>query len=168
MKLKIGILTIVNLIAFIALLYMFDIFGVVNYYTLMRNKIAPNESSLPQPPAEDEKYYDTNISTLYWYTDPVFNIIKGDNNYTTRAYNRVEDLIQAIHTNGGNLPESTNASSLSSSLMQVLGNQLKAWGFTYKHLDLSKEAFKQYVIDVIFVTNKAEGQKLINEWNQVK
>lgn len=42
MKFKIGILTIVNLIAFIALLYMFDIFGVVNYYTLMRNKIAPN------------------------------------------------------------------------------------------------------------------------------
>ena len=42
MRLKIAILTIVNLIAFIALLYMFDIFGVVNYYTLMRNKIAPN------------------------------------------------------------------------------------------------------------------------------
>lgn len=42
MKLKIAILTIVNLIAFIALLYMFDIFGVVNYYTLMRNRIAPN------------------------------------------------------------------------------------------------------------------------------
>ena len=42
MRLKIGILVIVNLIAFIALLYMFDIFGVVNYYTLMRNKIAPN------------------------------------------------------------------------------------------------------------------------------
>ena len=52
--------------------------------------------------------------------------------------------------------------------MQVLGNQLKAWGFTYKHLDLSKEAFKQYVIDVIFVTNKAEGQKLVNEWNKVR
>lgn len=132
------------------------------------NKIAPNESSLPQAPAEDDDYYDTNISTLYWFTDPVFNIIKGDNNYTTRAYNRVEDLIQAIHTNAGNLPDSTNASSLSSPLMQVLGNQLKAWGFTYKHLDLSKEAFKQYVIDVIFVTNQAEGQKLINEWNQVK
>lgn len=132
------------------------------------NKIAPNESSLPQPPAEDEKYYDTNISTLYWFTDPVFNIIKGDNNYTTRAYNRVEDLIQAIHTNAGNLPDNTNANTLSSSLMQVLGNRLKAWGFTYKHLDLSKETFKQYVIDVIFVTNKAEGQKLINEWNQVK
>lgn len=132
------------------------------------NKIAPYESSLPQPPAEEEKYYDTNISTLYWFTDPVFNIIKGDNNYTKRAYNRVEDLIQAIHTNAGNLPDNTNANTLSSPLMQVLGNQLKAWGFTYKHLDLSKEAFKQYVIDVIFVTNKAEGQKLINEWNQVK
>lgn len=132
------------------------------------NKIAPNESSLPQPPAEDEKYYNTNISTLYWFTDPVFNIIKGDNNYTKRAYNRVEDLIQAIHTNAGNLPDNTNANTLSSSLMQVLGNQLKAWGFTYKHLDLSKEDFKQYVIDVIFVTNKAEGQKLVNEWNKVK
>lgn len=133
------------------------------------NKIAPNESSLPQPPAEDEDYYDANTSTLYWYTDPVFDIIKGDRTYTARAYNRVEDLIQAIHTNNGNLPDSTtNASSLSSSLMQVLGNQLKAWGFTYKHLDLSKEAFKQYVIDVIFVTNKAEGQKLVNEWNKVK
>lgn len=132
------------------------------------NKIAPNESSLPQPPAEDEKYYDTNISTLYWFTDPVFNIIKGDNNYTKRAYNRVEDLIQAIHTNAGNLPDNTNANTLSSSLMQVLGNRLKAWGFTYKHLDLSKEDFKQYVIDVIFVTNQAEGQKLVNEWNKVK
>lgn len=66
------------------------------------------------------------------------------------------------------MPDSTNASSISSSFMQVLGNQLKAWGFTYKHLDLSKEAFKQYVIDVIFVTNKAEGQKLVNEWNKVR
>ena len=42
MKFKIAILIIVNLIAFTALLYMFDIFGVVNYYTLMRTKIAPN------------------------------------------------------------------------------------------------------------------------------
>lgn len=132
------------------------------------NKIAPNESSLPQAPAEDDDYYDTNISTLYWYTDPVFDIIKGDTNYTKRAYNRVEDLIQAIHTNAGNLPDNTNANTLSSSLMQVLGNQLKAWGFTYKHLDLSKEDFKQYVIDVIFVNNKAESKKLINEWNKVK
>lgn len=133
------------------------------------NKIAPNESSLPQPPAEDEENYGSNTSTLYWYTDYVFDIIKGDRDYTTRAYNRVEDLIQAIHTNSGNLPDSTtNASSLSSSFMQVLGNQLKAWGFTYRHLDLSKEDFKQYVIDVIFVTNQAEGQKLVNEWNKVK
>lgn len=132
------------------------------------NKIAPNESSLPQPPAEDEEYYGSNTSTLYWYTDSVFDII-GDGNFTVRASNRVEDLIQTIQTNGGNLPDSiTNASSLSSSFMQVLGNQLKAWGFTYKHLDLSKEAFKQYVIDVIFVTNKTEGKKLVNEWNQVK
>ncbi|WP_295295480.1 flagellar protein FlbB [uncultured Brachyspira sp.] len=45
MKFKIAILTVVNLIAFIALLYMFDIFGVVNYYTLMRTKIAPNVPS---------------------------------------------------------------------------------------------------------------------------
>lgn len=132
------------------------------------NKIAPNESSLPQPPAEDEDYYDTNTSTLYWVIDPVFDIIKGDRDYTFRAYNRVEDLIQAIQTNGGNLPDSTNAYTLSSSLMQVLGNQLKAWGFTYRHLDLSKEDFKQYVIDVIFVTNQAEGQKLVNEWNKVR
>ena len=42
MRLKIAILTIFNLVAFIALLYMFDIFGVVNYYTLMRTKIAPS------------------------------------------------------------------------------------------------------------------------------
>ena len=132
------------------------------------NKIAPNESSLPQPPVKDEEYYGSNTSTLYWYTDYVFDIIKGDRVYTLRAYNRVEDLIQAIQTNGGNLPDSTNASSISSSLMPMLGNQLKAWGFTYKHLDLSKEDFKQYVIDVIFVTNKAEGQKLVNEWNKVK
>lgn len=130
------------------------------------NKIAPNESSLPQPPAEDEEYYGSNTSTLYGHTDYVFDIIKGDRVYTLRAYNRVEDLIQAIQTNGGNLP-STNASLLSKSLMPMLGNQLKAWGFTYKHLNLSKEAFKQYVIDVIFVTNKAEGQKLVNEWNKV-
>lgn len=131
------------------------------------NKIAPNESSLPQPPVQKEEYYGSNTSTLYWYTDHVFDII-GDGSYTERTYNRVEDLIQAIQTNGGNLPDSTNASSISSSFMQVLGNKLKAWGFTYKHLDLSKEAFKQYVIDVIFVTNKAEGQKLVNEWNKVK
>ncbi len=45
MRFKIAILTLVNLIAFIALLYMFDIFGVVNYYTLMRTKIAPNVPS---------------------------------------------------------------------------------------------------------------------------
>ena len=45
MRFKIAILTVVNLIAFIALLYMFDIFGVVNYYTLMRTKIAPNVPS---------------------------------------------------------------------------------------------------------------------------
>lgn len=132
------------------------------------NKIAPNESSLPQQPAKDEDYYDANTSTLYWYTDPVFDIIKGDRTYTTRAYNRVEDLIQAIQTNSGNIPDKTTASSISDSLMQVLGNQLKAWGFTYRHLDLSKEDFKQYVIDVIFVTNKAEGQKLVNEWNKVR
>ena len=41
MKFKILILTIVNLVAFTALLYMFDIFGVINYYTLLREKIAP-------------------------------------------------------------------------------------------------------------------------------
>lgn len=128
--------------------------------------IAPNESSLPQPPAEDEEHYGSNTSILYGYTDYVFDIIKGDRVYTLRAYNRVEDLIQAIQTKGGNLP-STNASLLSKSLMPMLGNQLKAWGFTYKHLNLSKEAFKQYVIDVIFVTNQAEGQKLVNEWNKV-
>ena len=45
MKFKIAILTVINLIAFIALIYMFDIFGVVNYYTLMRTKIAPNVPS---------------------------------------------------------------------------------------------------------------------------
>ena len=41
MKFKILILTIINLVAFTALLYMFDIFGVINYYTLLREKIAP-------------------------------------------------------------------------------------------------------------------------------
>lgn len=132
------------------------------------NTIAPDENTLPQAPAEDEDYYNINTSTLYWYTDFVFDIIKGDRNYTVRAYNRVEDLIQAVKAKGGKLPDTSTASSISDSLMQVLGNQLKSWGFTYRHLDLSKEDFKINVINVIFVTNQAEGQKLVNEWNKVK
>lgn len=41
MKLRILVLMIANLVAFAALLYMFDIFGVVNYYSLMRDRISP-------------------------------------------------------------------------------------------------------------------------------
>lgn len=42
MKLQITVLALINLLAFAALLYMFDVFGVVNYYTLMRTRIEPN------------------------------------------------------------------------------------------------------------------------------
>ncbi len=41
MKLRILVLIIANLVAFAALLYMFDIFGVVNYYSVMRDRISP-------------------------------------------------------------------------------------------------------------------------------
>ncbi len=41
MKLRIFVLMIANLVAFAGLLYMFDIFGVVNYYSLMRDRISP-------------------------------------------------------------------------------------------------------------------------------
>ena len=129
-------------------------------------KIAPDESSLPQAPVEDEDYYADGYSSIYWYIDYVFDIVKGDRDYTVVAYNRVEDLIQAVKTNGGTLPDTTNASALSQTLTQILGNFLKSWGFTYKHLNLSKDDFKTNVIDVIFTTHKDEGNKLVAEWNK--
>ena len=128
-------------------------------------KIAPDESSLPQAPVEDEDYY-AGGSSIYWYIDPVFDVVKGYRDYTVVAYNRVEDLIQAVKTNGGTLPDTTNASALSQTLTQILGNFLKSWGFTYKHLNLSKDDFKTNVIDVIFTTHKDEGNKLVAEWNK--
>ncbi len=128
-------------------------------------KIAPDESSLPQAPVEKEDYY-AGGSSIYWYIDPVFDVVKGDRGYTEAAYNRVEDLIQAVKTNGGTLPDTTNASALSQTLTQILGNFLKSWGFTYKHLNLSKDDFKINVIDVIFTTHKDEGNKLVTEWNK--
>ena len=130
-------------------------------------KIAPDESSLPQAPAKEEGYYDSGFSEIYWEIDYVFDIVKGDREYTRVAYNRVEDLIQAVKTNGGQLPDKTNASKLSENLTQILGNYLKSWGFTYKHLNLSKDDFKINVIDVIFTTHKDEGNKLVAEWNTV-
>lgn len=129
-------------------------------------KIAPDESSLPQAPAKEEGYYDSGFSEIYWDIDYVFDIVKGDREYTVVAYNRVEDLIQAVKTNGGQLPDKTNASKLSENLTQILGNYLKSWGFTYKHLNLSKDDFKTNVIDVIFTTHKDEGNKLVTEWNK--
>lgn len=129
-------------------------------------KIAPDESSLPQAPAKEEGYYDSGFSEIYWEIDYVFDIVKGDREYTRVAYNRVEDLIQAVKTNGGQLPDKTNASKLSENLTQILGNYLKSWGFTYKHLNLSKDDFKINVIDVIFTTHKDEGNKLVAEWNK--
>lgn len=129
-------------------------------------KIAPDESSLPQAPVEDENYYTDGSSSIYWYIDYVFDVVKGDRDYTVAAYNRVEDLIQAVKTNGGTLPDTTNASALSKTLTQILGNFLKSWGFTYKHLNLSKDDFKINVIDVIFTTHKDEGNKLVTEWNK--
>lgn len=129
-------------------------------------KIAPDESSLPQAPVEDENYYTDGFSSIYWYIDYVFDVVKGDRDYTVAAYNRVEDLIQAVKTNGGTLPDTTNASALSKTLTQILGNFLKSWGFTYKHLNLSKDDFKINVIDVIFTTHKDEGNKLVTEWNK--
>lgn len=128
-------------------------------------KIAPDESSLPQAPVEEE-YYKSGFSELYWNIDYVFDVVKGDRGYTEAAYNRVEDLIQAVKTNGGQLPDETNALKLSENLTQILGNYLKSWGFTYKHLNLSKDDFKINVIDVIFTTHKDEGDKLVAEWNK--
>lgn len=129
-------------------------------------KIAPDESSLPQAPAKEEGYYNSGFSKIYWDIDYVFDIVKGDRDYSVTAYNRVEDLIQAVKTNGGTLPDTTNASALSQTLTQILGNFLKSWGFTYKHLNLSKDDFKTNVIDVIFTTHKDEGDKLVTEWNK--
>ena len=129
-------------------------------------KIAPDESSLPQAPAKEEGYYNSGFSEIYWTLDYVFDIVKGDRGYSVTAYNRVEDLIQAVKTNGGQLPDKTNASKLSENLTQILGNYLKSWGFTYKHLNLSKDDFKTNVIDVIFTTHKDEGDKLVTEWNK--
>ena len=128
-------------------------------------KIAPDESSLPQAPAKED-YYKDGFSEIYWEIDYVFDIVKGDRDYSVTAYNRVEDLIQAVKTNGGQLPDKTNASKLSENLTQILGNYLKSWGFTYKHLNLSKDDFKINVIDVIFTTHKDEGNKLVTEWNK--
>lgn len=130
-------------------------------------KIAPDESSLPQAPVEDEDYHTDGHSSIYGFIDPVFDVVKGDRDYSVTAYNRVEDLIQAVKTNGGQLPDKTNASKLSENLTQILGNYLKSWGFTYKHLNLSKDDFKTNVIDVIFTTHKDEGNKLVAEWNTV-
>lgn len=129
-------------------------------------KIAPDESSLPQAPAKEEEYYKDGFSEIYWNIDYVFDVVKGDRDFTVTAYNRVEDLIQAVKTNGGQLPDKTNASKLSENLTQILGNYLKSWGFTYKHLNLSKDDFKTNVIDVIFTTHKDEGNKLVTEWNK--
>jgi len=42
MRLQVAVLSMINIIAFMALLYMFDVFGVVNYYSLMRSRIEPN------------------------------------------------------------------------------------------------------------------------------
>lgn len=126
------------------------------------NKIAPDENTLPQAPAKAEEYYNDGYSEIYWSLDYVFDIVKGDRDYSVAAYNRVEDLIQAVNINGGTLPDTTNASALT----QILGNFLKSWGFTYKHLNLSKDDFKINVIDVIFTTHKDEGNKLVTEWNK--
>ena len=130
------------------------------------NKIAPDENTLPQAPTKAEGYYDGGHSEIYWSLDYVFDIVKGDRDYSVAAYNRVEDLIQAVKINGGTLPDTTNASALSQMLTQILGNFLKSWGFTYKHLNLSKDDFKTNVIDVIFTTHKDEGNKLVTEWNK--
>lgn len=130
------------------------------------NKIAPDENTLPQAPAKAEEYYKDGCSKIYWSLDYVFDIVKGDRDYSVAAYNRVEDLIQAVNINGGTLPDTTNASALRQTLTQILGNFLKSWGFTYKHLNLSKDDFKINVIDVIFTTHKDEGNKLVTEWNK--
>lgn len=41
MKLQVTALAIINIVAFTLLLYFFDIFGVINYYTIMRTKVEP-------------------------------------------------------------------------------------------------------------------------------
>lgn len=58
MKRSILLLVAANLIVFVTLLYMFDIFGVVNYYTLMRRRIMPAlPSFLNRPKARIEDMY---------------------------------------------------------------------------------------------------------------
>lgn len=128
-------------------------------------KIAPDESSLPQAPAKEE-YYKDGFSEIYW-TYPDYILPKLDNyEYNITEVNRMEDLFQAIKSNGGQLPDNSNATLLSDYLSNLLGNYLRTWGFTCKYFDLSKDDFKTNVIDVIFTTHKDEGNKLVAEWNK--
>lgn len=128
-------------------------------------KIAPDESSLPQAPAKEE-YYQDGFSDIYWsYPDYILPKL-DDYEYNVTEVNRMEDLFQAIKTNGGQLPDKSNETSLSDYLSNLLGNYLRTWGFTCKYFDLSKDDFKTNVIDVIFTTHKDEGDKLVTEWNK--
>lgn len=129
-------------------------------------KIAPDESSLPQAPVEAEEYYNDGYSDIYWsYPDYILPML--DNfEYNKTEVNRMEDLFQAIKNNGGQLPDNSNKTSLSDYLSNLLGNYLRTWGFTCKYFDLSKDDFKTNVIDIIFITHKDEGSKLVTEWNK--
>lgn len=130
------------------------------------NKIAPDENTLPQAPAKAEEYYNDGYSEIYW-TYPDYILPKLDNyEYNITEVNRMEDLFQAIKNNGGQLPDNSNATSLSDYLSNLLGNYLRTWGFTCKYFDLSKDDFKTNVIDIIFTTHKDEGNKLVTEWNK--
>lgn len=129
-------------------------------------KIAPDESSLPQAPVEKEDYYKVGFSDIYWsYPDYILPKL-DDYEYNVTEVNRMEDLFQAIKNNGGQLPDDSNKTSLSDYLSDLLGNYLKTWGFTCKYFDLSKDDFKTNVIDIIFITHKNEGNKLVAEWNK--
>lgn len=130
------------------------------------NKIAPDENTLPQAPAKAEEYYNDGYSEIYW-TYPDYILPMLDNyEYNKTEVNRMEDLFQAIKNNGGQLPDNSNATSLSDYLSNLLGNYLRTWGFTCKYFDLSKDDFKTNVIDIIFTTHKDEGSKLVTEWNK--
>lgn len=83
MKLQITVLTLINLIAFAALLYMFDVFGVVNYYTLMRTRVEPNLPSFITRFTQKPRVEDMSL------------LVKDDLNKMRESFNLREKDIQA-------------------------------------------------------------------------
>ena len=61
MKIQVTVLSIINVIAFMALLYMFDVFGIVNYYSLMRSRVQPNLPSFVTKFTRAPRIEDTSV-----------------------------------------------------------------------------------------------------------